>query len=155
MKERWIGIVTSSDDLTILDAEVDGNAPIVIQADQTLRLHSGNRANAYRLIHQQIHDYVRDNRVDRAVVKGSAVSQGGGTRLAHLHAAELRGVVLCALANATRVETITKSRISKTFGKRKVDEYLKADDFWTENTAGEFRRGSREAAILIIASREK
>ena len=154
MAERWIGVITSSDEVTLIDAEVGASGPIIIQADHSLRLHSGNRATAYRLIYQQLSDYVRDQKIDRAIVKGSAVSTGGGTRLVHLHAAELRGVALCALSGAHRVETITKSHVSKTFGERKVDEYLKDDGFWVANMKGKMRSGSREAAILIIASRE-
>jgi hypothetical protein len=49
----------------------------------------------------------------------------------HLEAAELRGVVLAALATATKTVTIQKAKISKTFGKRKADEYLKDDSFWS------------------------
>lgn len=98
-------------------------------------------------------DYLTDNRVDRVVVKASALSQMG-TKKAHLDAAELRGVISCAAASVTPVDAIAKAHISKTFGSRKVDEYLKDDDFWGGQISGKsIRIGSREAALLLLAAR--
>jgi hypothetical protein len=105
-------------------------------------------------MHQHIADYAREQGITRAVIKGSAVSLGG-TKKAHLEAAELRGVVMAALASVTRVETESKSRLSRTFGDRKVDEYLRDDNFWSEKVTGSsLRIGSREAAIALLAARK-
>ncbi len=50
----------------------------------------------------------------------------------------------------------TKAHISKTFGDRKVDEYLKDDDFWSKQiSSGQLRIGSREAAMVLLAARKK
>jgi hypothetical protein len=71
-----------------------------------------------------------------------------------LEAAELRGVIMGALANATAVQCLLKAHISKHFGERKVDQYLKDKEFWASETKGQLRAGSREAALLILAARE-
>jgi hypothetical protein len=74
----------------------------------------------------------------------------------HLEAAELRGVAMCALASVTTVEMQAKANISKSYGKRKVDEYLKDNSFWaTKVTGHNLRVGSREAAMVLLASRKK
>jgi hypothetical protein len=86
------------------------------------------------------------------IIKGSAVSLGG-TKLAHLEAAELRGVVAAALASVTKVSYESKANISRNFGGRKVDEYLKDTSFWTKEASGDLRVGSREAAMVILAAR--
>jgi hypothetical protein len=155
MTERWLGIVVASDKITVVDAEVDGTNKIVIQGDHSWSLQKGDRAAAYNVVYQRVADYARDHKIARAIVKGSVVSLGG-TKLVHLHAAELRGVVTCALAKVTEVEIETKARISKTFGTRKVDEYLKDNKFWEDAVAGkDLRAGSREAAMVILAGCSK
>jgi len=153
MAERWLGIVVSSDRVIIVDALVNGASPIVIQMDDTWTLQEGDRPQAYRVMHQRIADYARENGISRAVIKGSAVSLRG-TKKVHLEAAELRGVVCCALAGVTTVVTPTKALISRTFGNRKVDAYLKDDGFWAKQIGvGQLRIGSREAAFGIVAGR--
>src|SRR5450759_3460370 len=100
MAQRGWVIVVSSGKVTLVDADVDGGPPIVIQSDDTWSLQKGDRASAYRVIHQRIADYARENKIERAVLKPSAVSLRG-TKKVHLEAAELRGVVMCALASVT------------------------------------------------------
>jgi hypothetical protein len=153
MAERWLGIVVSSDRLIIVDAEVDGASPITVEMDATWALQEGDRPQAYRVMHQRLVNYARENRIRRAVIKGSAVSLRG-TKKVHLEAAELRGVVSCALAEVADVTTPTKALISRTFGDRKVDAYIKDDKFWRKEIgAGQLRNGSREAAMVILAAR--
>lgn len=154
MPDRWIGVVVGSDEVRVVVAEVATSGPLVILGDHTWPLQQGNRPAAYAVMHQLVADYARENRVTRAIVKGSAVSLRG-TKQVHLHAAELRGVVEAALATVTEVSTASKAHISKTFGNRKVDEYLKDDTFWNKNvTGGRLRNGSREAAMVLLASRQ-
>lgn len=151
MAQRWAGIVVSGSKVTVVDAEIDKIGPMVVNSDHTWKLQTGDRSKAYDVIHQQLVDYLTDNRVDRVVVKESALSQGG-TKMAHLKAAELRGVVMSAAASVTVVAVVAKARISKTFGSRKVDDYLSDNDFWTAEVAGiALRAGSREAALLLLA----
>jgi hypothetical protein len=153
MPKRWLGIVVSSNGVTAVDAEVPPTGPITIQADHSWRLQTGDRGEAYAVMHRQIKEYVSDSKIDRVVVKESAVSLAGTTK-AHLHSAELRGVVLCASAAVTNTKVISKANISRNFGNRKVDEYLGDDGFWAKKTTGKLRSGSREAAMMLLAARK-
>ncbi len=155
MAQRWAGIVISGKKVTVVDAEVDKVGPIVVNSDHTYKLQEGDRSKAYAVIHQQLVDYLTDNDVDHVVVKASALSQAG-MKKAHLEAAELRGVVMSAAASVTAVAVVAKAHISKTFGSRKVDDYLFDEAFWTTKVAGgALRAGSREAALLLLAHRKK
>jgi hypothetical protein len=156
MPERWLGVVVSGDALVAVDAEVPDAGPLVIQADHSWSLQAGNRAAAYAVMHQQVADYVKEHKVARVVVKASALSQGS-TKLAHLRAAELRGVVIAASASigGVAVGMIAKAAVSRGFGKRKVDDYLQDDDFWADTVKGaKLRIGSREAAMMLVAARK-
>ena len=64
-------------------------------------------------------------------------------------------MTLAALASVTRTEAVTKANISKTFGQRKADEYIKDDKFWSNEVSGQkLRSGSREAALVLLAARK-
>ena len=153
MPERWIGIVVGSDKVTLVDAEVTDDGPLIVQSDQSWPLQKGERASAYVVMFQHVSSYVRENKITRAILKESAVGSGA-TRKAHLEAAELRGVVSCACAQNTSTQFLSKAHISRTFGRRKVDEYISDDSFWSEQITGApVRKGSREAAMILVAIR--
>jgi hypothetical protein len=154
MPDRQLGVTVSGDKVIIVDAEVSGSGPIGIVNDLTWDLQKGDRAKAYEVMCGRISNYARENKVAVAIVKSSAVSSGHGVGLAHLHSAELRGVVMAALASATEVRTLQKGQITKNFGKRKADEYVGDDGFWKDQTTGTLRKGSREAALQILAARK-
>jgi hypothetical protein len=153
MKKRWLGVVVSGDKVTLVDGEVPDNGPIVIQSDQSWPLQQGERASAYVVMAQQVADYATEHSIDLAIVKESAVSLGG-TKKAHLQSAELRGVVMAALADKTTVTCKSKAVISKTFGNRKVDEYVKDSAFFDKEFSGVLRAGSREAAMMLLVARK-
>jgi hypothetical protein len=147
-------MVVSGSGTVIVDAEVpDGDAPIVIQSDQTIRLPTGPRERAYALVHQQCVNYLRENEIERVFIMASAVTRAGGG-VAHLESAELRGVVTAAAASVCPTEQLKKASISKTFGERKADQYLADEDFWDESVDGVVRAGSRMAALLLLAARK-
>lgn len=153
--ERWAGISVSSDRITVVDATVEVGQPLVINADQSFKLQQSSRPEAYRTIYDQVADYLTSHGIQRVIVKASAVSQGG-SGLAHLEAAEVRGVVMAAAASVCGVSAKSKAQISKTFGSKKFDEYVKDDAYWTTAVAGvALKKGSREAALLILAERDK
>ncbi len=103
-------------------------------------------------MHDQVVDYLPNNKIDRVVVKASAFSQSSGK--SHLDAAELRGVVMAAAATVATVSVRAKAQISKTFGARKFDEYLKDDEFWSKEISGAaLKKGSRDAALLLLVER--
>jgi hypothetical protein len=154
MSERWLGLIASTDVVTIIEAEMPDDGPIVIKSDDTWRLQKGNRAAAYSVLHQLCSDYVKENGIDVVVVKASAVTGHGPARLGLLTGAEVRGVIMAAAGALCPVKLLSKALISRTFGERKVDEYVADDGFWaTHTTGGALRKLSREAAMLLIAAR--
>src|SRR5690349_17931757 len=126
---RRLGIVVASDKVVMVDAEVPDVGPLVVQMDDTWTMQDGERPLAYTVMHRRVADYVREQKIEKVVIKASALSMGS-TKMAHLHAAELRGVVACAAAEVAGVELIAKAHMSRTFGQRKVDEYVADNTFW-------------------------
>jgi hypothetical protein len=154
MVDRWIGVVVSGDKVTFVDAEVPDSGPLVLQSDQNWNLQPGDRCQAYAVMSRQVTNYATEHQIKRAVIKESAVSGGAATK-ALLHSAELRGVVMAALADVTETEVKAKASISKTFGQRTVDDYVADDSFWTKEVTGaKLRAGSREAALILLAARK-
>lgn len=155
MTKRWLGLRDSKEGVTYVDAEVpDGDGPIVILADDTWKVQKGDRGEAYSILHQQCADYIRENHIDGAVVKASAVMGKGAAKLGMLHSAEVRGIVIAAAASVCPVTQLTKAVISRTYGDRNVDDYVSDDSFWTDHTTGgSLRKMSREVAMLLIAAR--
>lgn len=155
MPKRCVGFVVVGDVVTVVDAQIPDEAdqPVTILADDTWRLQEGPRPSAYAVLHQRCGDYLRENRIGSVVVKASALPTGAA-KLGLLTSAEVRGVVVAAASSVSDVKVISKALISRTYGERKVDEYVKDDAFWAENTAGgKLRKTSREAAMLVIAAR--
>jgi hypothetical protein len=151
--ERWLGISVSGDKVTLVEGTVDGDAPLIIVGDRTLKLQSGDRALAYKTLYGQVADYVEHVKLDKVIIKASTANQRGMGK-AHLLAAELRGVVIAAAATNAPVKQVATGYISNNFGKRKFDEYLADDSFWTSEVAGvSLRKGSRDAALLLIHAR--
>ncbi|WP_208114943.1 hypothetical protein [Roseateles toxinivorans] len=141
--------------MTVVLAELptDTSSPVSIISDSNWVLQKGDRGPALAVLHQRCADFFRQNAVDSVVVKASAVPQGS-VKLAVLESAEVRGVIIAAASSATKVSCLSKAVISRTYGNRKVDEYLKDDGFWGEQTIGEkLKKSSREAAMLILATR--
>jgi hypothetical protein len=63
-------------------------------------------------------------------------------------------VVMAAAAAQCAVKALSKAVISRTYGNRKVNEYVADDQFWaSRTTGGVLRKLSREAAMLLIAVR--
>lgn len=153
MTERWLGIQVSGEGVIVVDAEVPEDGPIIIMTDDSFKLAKGDRSKAYCTMYSRLFNYAKEKGIWKAVIKESAISLGG-VKKAHLQSAELRGVAIAALASACEVVQISKANISRNFGDRNADEYLKDDKFWRDNLSGEIiRAGSREAALLILASR--
>lgn len=157
MTKRWLGICASKDSANVVDAEIpDDNGPIVVKADLTWPLQKGSRSTAYSVLHQLCADYVQENGIDAVFVKASAVTGQGAAKLGLLTGAEVRGVVMAAAGSLVPVTEISKGVISRTYGDRKVDEYVADDQFWNAHTTGRaLRKLSREAAMLLIAARNQ
>jgi hypothetical protein len=156
MAKRCVVIV--GEVVTVVDAEIpdDTAESLTIVADSTWKLQEGEKAPAYAVLHQRCADYLRENGVGSVVVKASALPTSGAPKLGLLTSAEVRGVVIAAAASVCEVRVVSKAVISRTYGERKVDEYVQDDDFWDEQTqGGRLRKTSREAAMLVIAARNR
>src|SRR5579863_6026948 len=107
MPIRCAGIVVVGEVVTVVDAEIpdDPDALITILADDTWRLQSGQRPLAYRVLHQRCADYLRENGVDKVVIKASALPTGAA-KLGLLTSAEVRGVVVAAAASVCPVTVL-------------------------------------------------
>lgn len=152
---RWLGLSSSKEGVIYVDAKIpDNQGPIVVLADDTWKVQKGNRAAAYNILYQQCADYLRENNIDSVVVKASAVTGKGATKLSMLQSAEVRGVVIAAAGSVCSVTQLTKSVVSRTYGDRNVDYYVADDSFWEQHTTGgSLRKMSREVAMLLIAAR--
>ena len=156
MSKRLASFVVSGDAVKVVVAQVptDPKNPISIEYDQTWNLQSGAREPALHVLHQRCASFLKEQQIKSVVLKASAAPRSAAT-LSLLHSAEVRGVVIAAAASVADVLSLAKGVISRTYGNRKVDEYLKDEAFWTSKTTGSaLRAGSREAAMLIIAARE-
>lgn len=155
MSERRVGIVVTGSTVRIIDANIpkDEDDPIEILSDDKWDLQQGSRAEAYDVIYRRCSSYLKEHKISRAVFKASEIARPA--KLAHFESAESRGAVIAAAAGSgVPVTLIKKSVISKTYGERKVDEYLQDDEFRDEQTTGgSIRKASREAAMVLIASR--
>jgi len=81
----------------MVEANVPDKGSIEIVQDRHLRLQRGDKAEAYCVMHQQLHDYAKENGIELSIIKGSATSRKGGGKLSNLESAELRGVAISAL----------------------------------------------------------
>lgn len=156
MSTRFLGLGASRNEVICVDVEIhDNSQPIVVLLDHTWKIQEGDRGAAYNVLYQQCADYVRENQIDRVIVKASAVTGQGAARLGMLLSAEVRGVVIAAAASASAVSQLSKAVISRTYGDRNVDEYVSDDAFWAEYIEGKsLRKKSREVAMLLIAARD-
>jgi hypothetical protein len=148
--------VVSGESVGVVVAQVpaDLNDPISIEYDQTWNLQSGAREPALHVLHQRCAGFLKEQQIRSVVLKASAAPRSMAT-LALLQSAEVRGVIMAAAASEAQVQSLAKGVVSRTYGDRKVDEYLRDDTFWQDKVTGSgLRKGSREAAMLIIASRE-
>ncbi len=150
------GFVVSGETVKVVVAEVppDLDDPISIEFDETWSLQSGAREPALHVLHQRCASFLKEKQIRSVVLKASAAPRSAAS-LALLHSAEVRGVIIAAAASQAQVKSLAKAVVSRRYGNRKVDEYLEDDSFWQEKTEGALlRKGSREAAMLIIANRE-
>jgi hypothetical protein len=109
MANRCVGfVVVVGEVVTVVDGEIpdDVDKPITIIVDYTWKLQKGERAPAYAVLHQRCADHTRENNVDTAVVKASAISTGPA-RLGLLTSAEVCSVIIAAAASVCKVKTLS------------------------------------------------
>ncbi|MEN5137007.1 MULTISPECIES: hypothetical protein [unclassified Pseudomonas] len=157
MALRCVGLVIGAGEVTVVDTTIpdDPEAPITLIRDETWRLPTGDRSKAYETLFHRCKGFLEESKVDQVVIKASAAPHGTAAKGGLLDGAELRGVIMCAAASTCETRVLKKDVISRTYG-RKVDECVKDDDFWEEQLDGaNLRKGSREAAMLVVAHRAR
>jgi hypothetical protein len=143
------GITVGRDELDVVLLSVSG-ADAQLVAAVTFRLQIGDRPTAYNVMLGQFSDFLKNQNVHTACIKGSAVNRGG-TTMAHLEAAELRGVVTAATTAAgCKVRIISAAIASRSFGERKLAQYLADDAFWANRGLSNLQKGKREAAFVVL-----
>ncbi len=146
-----IAVVVVSEKIVLAEGTINADQTVTIIKDETFDLEKGDRKLAYVVMHKRIADRLMQG-IESVVLKASAGGRNPATT-AVLHAAELRGVFLAAVPNHVPVRQLQKNHLSRNFGSRKVDEYLKDDVFFDENFDGaDLRKGSREAAFLLLSA---
>lgn len=150
--ELLLGVVVSGENVIGVCLQ-RGSESYKLVDEFTWSLQAGDRADAYTNMFERVKGYVSENAIDKVVIKASAVG-AARPRLGHLHSAELRGVVIAA-ARAARaaVVLVQKATISRTFGSRKVDEYVSDDGYWDKAIIGDVAKTRREAAFLVISEK--
>jgi hypothetical protein len=155
MPLKLAGIKVSADSVSLVTMTTDAAGDFTLVDQSTLKLQAGARPAAYHVLQCQLADYLQQRKIEYACIKGSAVSIGG-TSLAHLESAELRGVVqAAAVAAGAEVRIVSKANVSRNFGTRKVDEYLRDDQFWIDASLAGVKKGMREAAFTVLSQFSK
>ena len=147
---KAVGVVIVSDKIVMVEGDVRADGTVALTKDEAFDLEDGERHLAYNVMHRRIADRFSSG-ADRVVLKASSGGKFSGTQ-ASLNAAELRGVFLSALPHRVDVIQLHAKNVSRDFGSRKIGDYIKDEVWWSQNFTGNCRQGSREAALMIIAS---
>ncbi|MDW9533624.1 hypothetical protein RWE87_27425 (plasmid) [Sinorhizobium meliloti] len=147
-----ISAAVTSEKIILVEGSYNNDGTITVIKDETFNLEGGDRQLAYVVMHKRIADRLSQD-IEQVVLKASAGGQYAAKTVV-LHSAELRGVFLSAVPAGVNVTQVQKNAVSRNYGSRKVDEYVKDDNFIGEHFSGAgLRKGSREAAILLLAAR--
>jgi hypothetical protein len=147
-----ISAAVTSQKIILVEGAYNEDDTVTVIKDETFNLEEGDRQLAYVVIHKRIADRLSQS-IEQVVLKASAGGQYAA-KTAILLSAELRGVFLSAVPFGVSVTQVQKNAVSRNYGSRKVDEYVKDDQFIEEHFGGEaLRKGSREAAFLLLAAR--
>jgi len=147
-----IAAVVTSEKIVLTEGVLNDDETVTIVKDETFDLEKGDRQLAYVVMGKRIRDRLSQD-IDQVVLKASAGGKNAATS-AVLHAAELRGVFLGAVPEGLPVKQLQKAALSRHFGSKKVDDYLKDDAFFKKRFGGaDLRKGSREAAFLLLSAR--
>jgi hypothetical protein len=150
MSKKLAGIKVSGDALQVVVLTQDAAGDFTFVDQTTLTLQDGDLPPACHTLHVQLVDYLKHQKVGHTCIIGSAVTRHAAT-LALLHSAELRGVAMAAAATVTDTKVATKASISRTWGDRKFEEYIKDDEFWRDLDLLKLKKGMREAALVVIS----
>lgn len=151
MLMRWGAFYASSKSVDFVIAEVNGSGIVNVLKDQTIKLPTGEYNLGLHSMFKQISELIVQEKIERVVISAASAPPklSKKTVIALMSVAEVRGVVIAA-CNGVPTQLIMKAQVSKHFGNRKFDEYVKDDAFWSTHTTGTLRKASRKAALLIL-----
>lgn len=154
MAEKWAGIKTEGSEIICVVLEIDKSQRKVIQ-DFSIFLQNGPRSDAYAQAYARILDFLTQNQIKKVVFIPSTLSMGKIDE-SHLRGAELRGAIQVALVhagasiNCVKIASIKKKK--GILGPLQTTKYMDDDNAWSEVVSGKLRKGSRDAAIVAIAT---
>lgn len=147
---RWCGMIPKSEALIAVDLELDEEGATVLR-EHTYRLQKGNRADALSVLHSELSVHLQESNVYGVVIKASSASRQA-VKLNRFHAAEVRGVALAASAEKCRfVAEENVGILNRKLRDRDVSSYLNDEDWWNDRGLSNLKKGSREAAFIVIA----
>lgn len=147
-----ISAAVTSEKIILVEGSYNEDDTVTVIKDETFDLEGGDRQLAYVVMYRRIADRLSQG-IEQVVLKASAGGQFAA-KTGVLHSAELRGVFLSAVPSGVNVKQVQKNAMSRTYGSRKIDEYVKDDKFVGAHFGGvKLRKGSREAAVLLLAAR--
>lgn len=150
MPDNLIGVVVGSDYVDVVLLQQSGPNTFTVQDETTLTLQTGDRPTAYSVLRDQFSDYLQQHHAVCVCIQQTALSRRGIT-MGHMLAAELRGVIqAAAAASCSQVRLVSKATVSRTFGDRKVDEYLGDDSYWQTIGLAGLKKGLRHAAFVVV-----
>lgn len=153
MQERWAGFCVVASEVTVVAIKFNNDDGVLISEVKWV-LEKGDRHEGYGRIQERAANFLAENAITHVVVMGSTVNRVGSS-LAHLYAAELRGVIIAAAAlSPAKFSVIAKAAVSRAFGQRNMDAYVKDDSFWDASLPELKNKGNRPAAMLILQARK-
>ena len=136
----------------LADVDCDQLRPLIVLSDERWDIDRKGGPKARADLYQKCLDYLSKYDVSEVVVKATSSGPTKSGAL-QLETAEFRGIIIAAAATVCNVSLLRKSSVSVTYGDRKVDEYVKDNDFWATITQGgvDLDKFGREAAMFMLA----
>lgn len=144
-------IVVRGVQVDLVDALIKRAGPIFVNRDLSWKLSSRNRPAAYARLYQEIVSYLSEQQIEQVLFRGVDVFRS--MTKSHLEAAELRGVILAAIAAHGPMFSLVPSEVEKMLDQGKLHDVIDDDAFWRSAATGAaVRKRSREAAALLVAA---
>lgn len=149
MGVKWAGFSAKGSNSVAL-VLLDQDATLQVCKDEEWPLQKGERHDAYGVMFKSIINYIEEYRIEEIVIRGSGRPQSS-CGIGHLHAAELRGVIMAAAvsssANVTVLDPSAVTRASKGKKDREAGENSSLQLLAPCPT----KRGSELADLVIFA----
>lgn len=153
----WLSVIPCKDACVVVHARPSDDRSILLQVvhEHTWSVDLRNKCASYPALKRIFNEYVVQHGIDAIVLKKGHLGSEGRGHASMISAGELRGVIYIACEQCDIFE-INRCVVSRTYGDRKVGEYINDSHFWNERVNGISKsRLHREAAILLLAAVER